>query len=117
MLKKSSSTGLDENIANFMAYLLGWVSGLILLLVEQNNASVRYHAAQSVVIFGGLTILGLLVPVLPVIGGVLMGLIGILSLGLWIVLMVTALMEKAPRLPFAEKLAVQLEQTAKNLLG
>lgn len=116
MLPKKTSTGLDENIANFVSYLLGWVSGLIMLLVEKNSANVRFHAAQSVVIFGSLTLISLLVPVIPGIGGLLQALVGVLIFGLWIVLMVTAVMDNAPRLPIAEDGARRVEEFVRKTL-
>ena len=111
--RKSSSTGMEVHIACFLAYLLGWISGLVLLLVERKSTQVRYHAAQSVVLFGALTILSILVPILPLIGSILQALLGVLSLGLWIVLMVTALMDNPPELPVVDEYARKLEAQVK----
>ncbi len=47
-----TSTGLEENVAGLLCYVLGWVSGVILLLVESQNPFVRFHAAQSIIVFG-----------------------------------------------------------------
>jgi len=41
----------------FLAYLFGWLSGLVLLLLEKRDGVVRYHAAQSLVVFLTLSIL------------------------------------------------------------
>ncbi len=46
---------LSENAAGALSYLLGWVSGLIFLFVDR-RAFVRYHAAQSVVVFATLNL-------------------------------------------------------------
>ena len=43
-----SSTGLDENIAALLSYILGWVSGLIFFLIEKDSKFVRFHAMQSI---------------------------------------------------------------------
>ena len=43
-----SSTGLDENIAALLAYVFGWISGLILFLMEKDSRLVRFHAMQYV---------------------------------------------------------------------
>jgi len=43
-----------ERVAGMLAYLFGWVSGLIFLLVDR-RPFVRYHAAQSVVVFAALS--------------------------------------------------------------
>lgn len=112
---KKSSLGIDENIANFLAYLLGWVSGLIFLFLEKSNANVRYNAAQSVVVFAGLTLASLIVAIIPGIGGLLQAVIGLAAFGLWIVLMVTSVMDKPPRLPVVDGPAEQLERAVRDL--
>ena len=43
-----SSTGLDENVAALLSYIFGWISGLILFLVEKDSKLVRFHAMQSI---------------------------------------------------------------------
>ncbi len=48
--------GMTENVAGLLCYSLGWITGLIFLLIDK-RPFVRFHAAQSIVIFGGLHIL------------------------------------------------------------
>jgi len=43
---EKSSTGLDENVAGLLCYVLGWVSGLVFILIEQQSKFVRYHACS-----------------------------------------------------------------------
>jgi uncharacterized membrane protein len=95
---------IPEQWERVLAYLFGWVSGLILLLVEQRNQTVRRHAAQSVVIFGALSLIGLFLTVLtggfgaiPILGpflggffGLILGAVKAIGFVLWIVLMVLA---------------------------
>jgi len=50
------SAHLSENVAAALSYLFGWVSGFLFLLVDK-RPFVRYHAAQSVVVFGTLSVL------------------------------------------------------------
>ena len=57
MRGQTSSTGLDPNIAAALSYLAGPFSGLLLLLVEKQNAYVRFHAMQSILGLGGLWLL------------------------------------------------------------
>jgi uncharacterized membrane protein len=45
--------GLDPKIGGLLAYLVFWVSGLVVFFTA-NDREVRFHAAQSVVVFGGL---------------------------------------------------------------
>jgi uncharacterized membrane protein len=86
----TSSTGLPENVAAALSYLLGWVSGLIFLLVEQRSTFVRFHAMQSLMTFGGLAVIGLLLPFLPGLSTALAPILGLLSLILWILLIIKA---------------------------
>ena len=51
-----NTTGLDENVAGLLCYVLGWVTGIIFFLIDK-RPYVRFHAAQSIVVFGGLHIL------------------------------------------------------------
>jgi hypothetical protein len=46
-------SGLPENIAALLSYVLGWITGLVFLLIDK-RPYVRFHAAQSIVVFLGL---------------------------------------------------------------
>ena len=52
-------TGMDPKIAGLLTYLLGWVTGLIFLLIEKDDSFVKFHAWQSVLVFGGLTVISI----------------------------------------------------------
>ena len=54
MKAESTFLGASEHATIAIAYALGWISGLVVLLAEKNNDKVRYHAAQSIIIFGGI---------------------------------------------------------------
>lgn len=43
-------TGLDSNVAGLLAYLLGFITGIIFLVIEpyKNDPFVRFHAFQSI---------------------------------------------------------------------
>ena len=47
--------GMDPNVAAALAYAVGWVSGVVLLVFEPNKF-VRFHALQSTIVFGGLSL-------------------------------------------------------------
>ena len=100
-----SSTGLDENVAGLLCYVLGWVSGLVFVLIEQKSRFVRFHAMQSIIIFGVLTVASIVLGWIPVIGYVLSWLLSVLAFVLWIVLMVKAFQGVEYKLPWAGKLA------------
>ena len=58
--KSKTVTGLPENTEAALTYLFGWVTGLIFLLVEKDNKKIRFHAMQSVVTFGGFTLISMI---------------------------------------------------------
>src|ERR1700678_436659 len=43
----SGTSGMDENVAGLLCYILGWVTGLIFFLIDK-RPFVRFHAAQSI---------------------------------------------------------------------
>jgi len=53
---RGTSTGLAENIAGLLCYVLGWITGLVFFLIERKNEFVRLHAMQSIIIFAPLTV-------------------------------------------------------------
>jgi len=102
-----TSTGLSENVAGLLCYVLGWISGLVFLLIEQENKFVRFHAVQSIVTFGSITVVSIalsiigLIPYLGVVFDIANGIIGFLAFVLWIVLMVKAVQGTKYKLPWA----------------
>lgn len=99
-----TSTGLDNNVAAGLCYILGWISGLIFLLIEKEDQDVRFHAMQSVIVFGGLTLLNIVLSI-SLIGIPLIQLLGLVGLGLWIFLMVKGFQGERYKLPYAGDLA------------
>ena len=52
----TTSTGVDPRLSAVLSYTAWWVSGLIFLVIEPHHRGVRFHAAQSLVLFGGLSL-------------------------------------------------------------
>lgn len=102
---KTTSTGLNQNVAGLLCYLVGWVTGLIFFLLEKENKFVRFHAMQSMITFGGLTILFMVIAYIPFIGWMLLPFLGLLQLVLWILLMVKAYQGEQFKLPVIGDLA------------
>jgi len=50
--ERGSTTKLAPNKAGFLCYLGFWVTGIIFLIIERKNKLVRFHAMQSLVVFG-----------------------------------------------------------------
>jgi uncharacterized membrane protein len=102
--KERSSTGLEENVAGFLCYLLWFVTGIVFLVVEKKSRFVKFHAMQSTITFLGLFVISMILGAIPLIN-VLVFPIWILSLILWLLLMVKALKGERYRLPIAGKMA------------
>ncbi len=105
----SSSEGLDPKVGGLLSYLLfGWIGGLIMFLT-QKHPEVRFHAAQSIITFGGLTVISIILGWLPVVGWFLSPLLGLLGLVLWIVLSIKGYNLEHFKLPvigdYAEQMA------------
>ena len=96
-------TGLPKNTAAALSYVLGWLTGIVFLLIEKDKF-VRFHAAQSIVLFGILTILVLI----PVIGWVIAPLAWIVGFVLWLVLIFKAYQGEEFKLPWIGDLAKKL---------
>ncbi len=115
----STQSGLSENVAGLLCYVLGWITGLVFFLIDK-RPYVRFHAAQSLVVFGGLHILRIVFAIVFGVswwfsggigwtsfsfGWVLFSLVGLVSLILWIVLMVKAYQGERFKVPIAGDLA------------
>lgn len=111
MATKNTSTSLqspvtteNQNLMGALTYLLWFISGIFFLVVEKNNQFVRFHAAQSTVVFGALFIISFI----PVFGWILSVFLMPFSLILTAFLMWKAYSGEKYRLPliagWAEKL-------------
>ncbi len=100
-----TSTGMQPNVAALLSYVLGWITGLIFYLIEKDNKFVRFHAFQSIVIFGGLTALSIVLMVIPVIGWMLIPIVYVVEIILWILLMIKAYQGEKFKLPIAGEIA------------
>jgi uncharacterized membrane protein len=115
----ASQSGLAENVAGLLCYVLGWITGLIFFLTDK-RPFVRFHAAQSIVVFGAFMILRIIIGMMFVTSGLtgvatgfslgimLSGLVSIVGLVLWILLMVKAYQGERYRLPIAAEFADKL---------
>lgn len=100
-----TSVGLEENIVGLLCYVVGWVSGLIFILIENDNKFVRFHAMQSIIVFGFVSIVGIVFGWIPYLNLIVWPLVGVLSFVLWIVLMIKAYQGAMFKLPIAGDLA------------
>ncbi len=89
---EKSSTGLEANIAGLLCYVVGWVSGLVFILIERQSNFVRFHAIQSIYTSGILTIVAIVLSWIfgwmPIIGPIIVVVLYLLILVLWLILCV-----------------------------
>jgi uncharacterized membrane protein len=114
----TSSTGLEPTIAAALAYLVGPVSGVLILLAERSSRYVRFHAWQSIIGLGGLWAIGFVLYlfafvallVSPTAFRVMLWLAGLTWLAwviVWIVCLVKAFSGEMWKLPIAGSQAEQ----------
>ena len=118
-LTGETSTGVEPRLAAVLAYTAWWLSGLVFLIIEQQHRGVRFHAAQSLVLFGGLSVvIGLLsmfsVGMLVVsasafqVARFLVSAVWIAAVVIWLVLMFRSLKGETWRVPFVADVAEKI---------
>jgi uncharacterized membrane protein len=89
---------MRASAAGWLSYLGGWVTGLIFLLLKREDRFVRFHAMQSLIFFGAMSMVTTV--------------LRFVSFICWIVLMVKAARGRYYKLPivgdYAEKWANSL---------
>lgn len=113
----SAQSGMSENVAGLLCYVVGWVTGIIFFLIDK-RPFVRFHAAQSIVVFGGLHVILMGLGIVFGAGmfmmrgfgafgmaGALYSLINLVAFILWILLMVKAYQHVKFEVPIAAGIA------------
>jgi uncharacterized membrane protein len=104
---EKTSTGLDANVAAALSYLFGFVTGAVFLVVERKDRFVRFHAMQSALAFGAITVCWLLLSAIPLVGLLAWLLIIPGSAVLWLVLMFKAYQGEEFKLPIVGQIAAE----------
>lgn len=116
----SAQPGMSENVAALLAYSLGWITGIIFFVIDK-RPFVRFHAAQSIVVFGGLHLVNIAIGIVFGAGFMMIGGFGMLGIGgalyhlvslvgfiLWILLMIKAYQHEKYEVPIAAGIAKSL---------
>ena len=111
----TASQPMAENVAGLLCYALAWVTGLIFYFIDK-RPYVRFHATQSIVIFGGLQIIYFVVFGFGIAGGLaglgfiwlFYALVDLVAFILWIVLMIKAYQGERFRVPVAADIAEKI---------
>ncbi|WP_254536016.1 DUF4870 domain-containing protein [Halomarina litorea] len=122
----TTDDGPDANLMGALSYVLGFVTGIVVYLVEKEDEFVRFHAAQSIavsaILFGvsiALSVVGTAVSAMFFAGtgafavasllSLLLGLVwlavSLVGFVLWVYLIVRAYQGTTPRIPVAAGLA------------
>lgn len=102
-----SSTGLDVNLASALTYVLGFITGVVFLVIEKDSRLVRFHAMQSTIVFVSLFVLNVVLGSVPFFGWMLVPLIFPVSLILWLILLYKAYQGEKFKLPVVGDIAEQ----------
>ncbi|MGK8510116.1 DUF4870 domain-containing protein [Nocardia asiatica] len=96
-MNQPQSAGLDKKTSAILSYALGWLTGIIFLFVGRNDPDVKFHAAQSIVFFGAVSVVNI---ALSIVGSLLGGLgiifslaglaVAVFAVVVWIMAMVQA---------------------------
>ena len=118
-LTGTTSTGVDARLSALLCYLAWWVSGIVFLVIEQRHEGVRFHAAQSIVLFGGLSIV-IFLTAMASFGMLFISpaafqavytlsfLFSLASVALWLFLMLKIFKGESWHVPFASDFAARL---------
>jgi len=113
-----TSTGLAQNVAGLLSYVLGPITGIAFLVLEKENRFVRFHAAQSVAVGVALIVASIVLSVLtsilafiPILGWLIAFVAGVgfslLTFALWLLLMYKAFQGEEWEVPLVGKYARQ----------
>lgn len=95
----------NENLMGAASYLLGFITGLIFLLLEKESKFVRFHAMQSTLLFGGVFVINWVLGFIPILGWLVLVALSLASFILWIVCMWKAFQGEMYHVPFVGDLA------------
>ena len=55
-----TSVDKSRNLVAAISYVLGFITGIVILLVEKDDKFIRFHAMQSTIFTGGLFVLNMI---------------------------------------------------------
>ena len=97
----------NENLMGAASYLLGFITGVIFLLVEKQSKFVRFHAMQSTILFGGIFVMNIALGFVPILGWLVGLLLSFATFILWIVCMWKAFQGEMYKVPLVGDMAEQ----------
>ena len=106
----SKGTGLSPNIASLLCYICMPITSIIFLLIEKENADVKFHAWQGTAFGVGYiaviialeilaAIFGAIASVLGIIIGFFIPIVGLIAFVVWIVCLIKSYQGERWRIP------------------
>lgn len=95
----------NENLLGAASYLLGFITGIIFLLIEKESKFVRFHAMQSTILFGGIFIANIALGFIPILGWIVGLILSFVAFIMWIVLMWKAFQGEMYKAPWVGEMA------------
>src|SRR3989344_8056129 len=95
----------NEHLMAAASYLLGFITGIIFLLIEKQSVFVRFHAMQSTILFGGVFILNFALGFIPILGWIVGLGLSFAAFIFWIVCMWKAFQGEMYKVPWVGNLA------------
>jgi len=99
----------NRNLVAALSYLLAFITGIVILLVEKDDKFIRFHAMQSTVVFGAFfilsVVLGFILAPVAILATLVNIIISIVSIVVWIVSMIKAYQGQMLKWPIVGKLA------------
>lgn len=92
-----SAVGSNKKTYTILAYILGWITGIIFLFVAKDDPDVKWNAANSVVVFGGLSIISFVLALIPFINA-LTAVIGIITFIYWLIFLIKSVQGNGERI-------------------
>jgi len=92
-----SAAGTNKKTYSILAYLLGWITGLIFLFVGKDDPDVKWNAANSIVVFGGLQIIIIVLGFIPVVN-ILTVILGLAAFVYWVIFLIQGLQGTGQRI-------------------
>jgi uncharacterized membrane protein len=112
-----AAPGLTDNLAGLVCYVLGFITGVLFLVIQPYNRNkfIRFHAFQSIffniamiALMIGLSIIGVALHMIPMMWA-LMGLLHLVvwlgSLAIWILLLIKAYQGQRWKVPIIGDMA------------
>ncbi|OGD96797.1 hypothetical protein A3F02_00215 [Candidatus Curtissbacteria bacterium RIFCSPHIGHO2_12_FULL_38_9b] len=76
----------NRNLVAALSYLLGFVTGIVIFLVEKDDKFIRFHALQSTIVTAGLLVINIAVGVILRPIGLLDAIAGFFNILIWLVI-------------------------------